>query len=481
MNQIYQLQFRPYQRPFKQPLITAQERWSVREGVIIQLTDPAGRVGYGEVAPLPRFGSETQAAAIALLRVIGQTITDTQIDTLSDEFPACQFALESARSTLKGKSGKTDTALGATLEATLEATLRPTRPTSSRPEISRPEISHPPISTANTPTSNTSIAAHSGKRSLDRVASLDLDLGLPICQLLPSGEAALTQISRWAIESAPPDPFTKNLLTELGQIPDQTPEQTQITQTQIPLTQFVTTSPYKTYKWKIGVGAIDVEQQILCELVRRLPLNSRLRLDANGSLSFDEACRWLELCDRLKIEFIEQPLPPPQAQDESNGSSSAFDDHSQNLLHQLDQQFQTPIALDESIRSLADLAYYHAAGWRGVLVIKPAIFGSPQRLQQFCRSQPADRYPDLVFSTVFETAIGRSAGLRLAQALQRPAVRSITQSKGQMMTRSKQEHYHCGRGRDRELDRAVGYGVDHWLEPFDIAQFCSQFSSKDAI
>jgi o-succinylbenzoate synthase len=61
-------------------------------------------------------------------------------------------------------------------------------------------------------------------------------------------------------------------------------------------------------------------------------------------------------------------------------------------------------------------------------VIKPAIVGSPSQLRQFCQENAIDA----VFSSVFETAIGRQAGLQLAAELS-------------------------------YKNRAVGYGTTHWF------------------
>jgi O-succinylbenzoate synthase len=46
---------------------------------------------------------------------------------------------------------------------------------------------------------------------------------------------------------------------------------------------------YRTFKWKIGVYAIADELAIFDVLTRKLPQEVKLRLDANGGLSYDEA------------------------------------------------------------------------------------------------------------------------------------------------------------------------------------------------
>jgi O-succinylbenzoate synthase len=346
----YSLNYRSYARPFRRPLTTAHGVWSVREGIIIELRSSAasrrpldqdglnrdasnssgseGTVGYGEIAPLSWFGSETQAEALKFCQSCSGTIADAAIDAIPDRFPACQFAFESARSAL---------------------------------HLAR--SSHSPSRKPNEP--------------------------LPICQLLPAGHASLAAIDTLVRDPKPLRDHTDR----------------------------------HTYKWKIGTTSIDHEFKIFQALLERLPAGSKLRLDANGGLSVEQAVRWLETGDRINqpskpdkptIEFIEQPLPPSQWHD----------------LVRLSHTFATPIALDESIASLAQLRTAQTSGWRGIYVIKPAIIGSPQRLRSFCRECPIDT----VFSSVFETAIGRDAGLQLAQELQ---------------TR----------------DRAVGYGLEDWLMP----------------
>jgi O-succinylbenzoate synthase len=100
----------------------------------------------------------------------------------------------------------------------------------------------------------------------------------------------------------------------------------------------------------------------------------------------------------------------------------------------LQRQGLVTIALDESVANLSDLQDWLTQGWSGVVVIKAAIIGSPRRLRQLCRQFQ----PDLVFSSVFETAVGRQAALRLAADLQ-------------------------------QKPRALGFGVGSWFQETDEA------------
>lgn len=91
-----EFQFEVYQRRFKQPLYTSHGVWQVRTGIIVTLIDQAGVVSQGEIAPLPWFGSETQAQALEFCQQLGSAITQEDIDFIPDSLPCCQFALESA-------------------------------------------------------------------------------------------------------------------------------------------------------------------------------------------------------------------------------------------------------------------------------------------------------------------------------------------------------------------------------------------------
>lgn len=89
-------EFRPYSRLFKTALKTHHGEWSRREGIILRVGNKAGQVGYGEIAPLPWFGSESLEDAIAFCRQLPATINLETVLTIPDNLPACQFGFESA-------------------------------------------------------------------------------------------------------------------------------------------------------------------------------------------------------------------------------------------------------------------------------------------------------------------------------------------------------------------------------------------------
>ncbi|MCY7337181.1 MAG: o-succinylbenzoate synthase [Chamaesiphon sp.] len=174
----------------------------------------------------------------------------------------------------------------------------------------------------------------------------------------------------------------------------------------------LSTQGYSTFKWKIGVLPIAQEVAIWTQLMTVLPADAKLRLDANGGLTYREAEQWLELCDReSRIEFIEQPLAPDKI----------------SQIRELAQLHNTPIALDESVATFDRIQSVSADGWRGIYVVKPGIAGFPWRLAEFITQYQLD----VVFSSVMETNVGRDAAFQLASSLQ--------------------------------LNRSMGFGIDEWF------------------
>ena len=179
--------------------------------------------------------------------------------------------------------------------------------------------------------------------------------------------------------------------------------------------------PY-TFKWKIGIKPIETEIAEIKQLIQVLPADAKLRLDANGGLNLTQARKLLTVTDNLPvIEFIEQPLPP--------------DLFTEMLV--LSKDYSTPLALDESVANCDRLEAIYQAGWQSIFVLKAAIMGYPDRLRSFCQENSLDT----VFSSVFETDIGRQAVLNLAATTgDYPSDTS-----------------------EADRQRAVGFGVNHWF------------------
>jgi o-succinylbenzoate synthase len=176
--------------------------------------------------------------------------------------------------------------------------------------------------------------------------------------------------------------------------------------------QALSAQGYRTFKWKIGVLSVAQEVAIWRQLIIGLPPNGKLRLDANGGLTYEQAEEWLGICDReARIEFIEQPL--------------GIDSITETI--ELAKAYDTPIALDESVATFDRIRAAYTQGWRGIYVIKPGIGGFPWRLAEFITQYQLD----VVFSSVMETSVGRDAAFRLASGL--------------------------------KLNRSMGFGIDEWF------------------
>jgi O-succinylbenzoate synthase len=315
---LYQFDFRTYQRQFKNPLQTSHNLWSIREGIIIRLIDKNGIFGFGEIAPIGWFNSETFEQAMDFCCQLPAMITEKLILSIPSELPACQFGFESAWENI-------------------------TKPV--------------------------------------EILTLPSNFATKCSGLLPSGAAAL---KAW---------------------------------------QTLWIDGYRTFKWKIGVGKIAEEFKIFQQLIYAIietKQSAFIRLDANGGLNYEQASQWLQFCDFLasdqstvNIEFIEQPLPVNQFE----------------AMLELSNRYSTPIALDESVANLNQMQECYYRGWDGIFVVKPCIAGYPSKLREFCQTYDIDT----VFSSVFETKIGREKALNLAAQLS----------------------YH---------NRAFGFGVNHWFE-----------------
>ncbi|MBD2592820.1 o-succinylbenzoate synthase [Nostoc spongiaeforme FACHB-130] len=344
-------EFRPYQRKFARPLTTHHGVWDIREGIILRLVNEAGNVGWGEIAPISWFGSETLEQALNFCRQLPKEITSETIFAIPYDLPACQFGFESAFGGMESR----EWGVGENMSCTWISHKREIQGSGKGGRMVKK--SFPPHS------------PHSPH-------PLPIREKFGCSGLLAAGEVALQQWQK---------------LWEEG---------------------------YRTFKWKIGVDAIAQELAIFDNLCRSLPASAKLRLDANGGLSYEAAKLWLETCDKIQgevaaeIEFLEQPLPV----NELAG------------MLELSKFYRTAIALDESVATLQQLISCYQQGWRGIFVLKPGILGSPSKLRQFCQQHEIDA----VFSSVFETFIGRQAALNLAAELSRK-------------------------------NRAVGFGVDHFF------------------
>ena len=295
----YRFSFKPYRLPLRAPLRTAHGPWTQREGLLVRLEQEAGQVGYGEIAPLPWFGTETLPEAEEICRKLGPDVTAEVLDGLPRRLGCVRFGLAQARA-----------------------------------EVERVD----------------SNGLNETKRA--GVSAFHPNARLPVAALLPAGREVLAALPA---------------KLEAG---------------------------YLSFKWKVGVGAMEDELGLFDDLLGELPDYAKLRLDANGAWDRRQAARWLDRCADRPVEFVEQPVAP---EDEA-------------ALLGLAADFPVTLALDESVIGLEAARRWQGSGWRGVFVIKPALAGPLDELAAWIEDTKAD----VVLSSAIETALGRAAILRAA-------------------------------------------------------------------
>lgn len=151
---------------------------------------------------------------------------------------------------------------------------------------------------------------------------------------------------------------------------------------------------YRCLKFKIGKAPFEDELRALDWIVERTGGVIGLRLDANGSLSARQAAQWLERAAEWPVEFLEQPLPVGQERE----------------MRRLGEEFPTPLALDESARSVDDLKRWRDQQWPGLLVVKPSLAGSLFEL----REELEHGVEDCVFSSSLESKVGAANAIAFA-------------------------------------------------------------------
>lgn len=233
----YQFNFKSYKRVFKKPLNTNFGVLLERKGIIVRLESETGAVGFGEIAPMEHFGTESFEEALAWCSGIGSNIYLEAINKINIKLPCCRWGVESAIRKESEKKGE----------------------------------------------------------------------------------------------------LKGSALCALGELPEQ---------------------GFSCVKYKIGVGKIDDEIEIFCEIMGKISKETQVRLDANGGLNGNEMEKWLGVLEDFQnIEYLEQPM--------AKGLESEMRD--------LGRKFKTALALDESVVGVRELERFR--DWEGVFVVKPSFLG----------------------------------------------------------------------------------------------------------
>lgn len=153
------------------------------------------------------------------------------------------------------------------------------------------------------------------------------------------------------------------------------------------------------FKLKIGVKPIADEIKAAHAIRKALP-EATLCADANCGLTLADAKRYAERTREAGLSFIEQPLPA----------------HDLAGLKALARATKTPIGMDESIHSLADVEAVKRAGAKGVSLklIKLGGFREAFAAGKLCRKLGLKIN---VAAKIAETSIGTAAAVHLACAV----------------------------------------------------------------
>ncbi len=209
----------------------------------------------------------------------------------------------------------------------------------------------------------------------------------------PFPEYGPRESARWlasAIESATqpwPEPVRQRVPVNVT-VPAVGPERAR---------EIVAASGCRTAKVKVaekGQGEGDDIERVAA--VRdALGPGGRIRVDANGGWTVEQAARMLRLLDRYGLEYAEQPCA------------------TLGELARLRRLVSVPVAADESIRKAEDPLRVRAAGAADIVMVKVQPLGG---VRAALRVAEACGLPVVVSSAV-DSSVGLAAGVALAAAL----------------------------------------------------------------
>ena len=161
-------------------------------------------------------------------------------------------------------------------------------------------------------------------------------------------------------------------------------------------------SGISTLKVKAGQD-LEADARRLLSLREAFGDRIRLRTDANGGYSADEAIQFTNKILPAGIDHFEQPVLP--------SGEGCFD-----VFREI-RAMGIPIAVDESLFSLDDAERHIAEDAVDVGVIKIAKFGGPLAAREVARALEAAGKA-CILSSSYESHIGKSSGLALALSLE---------------------------------------------------------------
>ena len=150
---------------------------------------------------------------------------------------------------------------------------------------------------------------------------------------------------------------------------------------------------------KLKVGASDLEADVSAVAAVRIAIGEdpRLRLDANGAWTEEEAVEALTRLEPYDIEYVEEPVSGLEA------------------LARIAEQSPVPVAVDDSLGT----AGAPIPGSIPVVVVKPMALGGPRTAYAAARLW-IDQGRKVVVTNYLDSALGQHAALSVAAALPSP-------------------------------------------------------------
>lgn len=150
----------------------------------------------------------------------------------------------------------------------------------------------------------------------------------------------------------------------------------------------VADSAHSVVKLKLGRQILSDDLALVGNVQALLRADQRLRLDANRSWTFEDACSFAANIEHSSVEYVEEPL------------------HDASRLEEFHSVSGMNYALDETVTELRSLESFPRAA---ALICKPTLLGSEARIRELVNSGKT-----VVFSGCFESGVGIARLTQLA-------------------------------------------------------------------
>lgn len=162
----------------------------------------------------------------------------------------------------------------------------------------------------------------------------------------------------------------------------------------------------RTVKIKVAGDHLDADIARVAAVRAALGPEGRIRIDANGGWTIDEAERAIRALAIFDLDYVEQPCATVAELAE---------------LRERIADTDIAIAADESVRRAADPLAVARAGAADLLIVKVAPLGGVRRAERLI----AEAGLPVVISSALESAIGLGMGAILASRLPAPAASGL--------------------------------------------------------